>query len=493
MRLFRDSARWLFFAALILAPCFYGGTTKESIVWINCSLAVALGLWLIGLLFRVGKTTGVSVSNYGGEDEPRAARLLRVLAAASIAILVLGWWMVLNAAWIFDSEFFLFIPVQRLFPHAPGSGDYAISAAWMLRTTLLIGAMWLVVDLSQDPKWLLRLWWTIGIAGALIALLGLLQKATNANMIFWQPELPWKGKNFFATYYYRGNAGAFLNLVWPLIVGLAIRAFQNRKATGTRPLWLSLSVIGIVAAASNTSRMAHFVAVLSGVVFGMIFAPKILRDISRTERSIALVGAVVILLTMFAVAEASHFDQATKRWQGSWGSWQENGRWLAPRAATHALVDVGLLGLGPGTFRIIFPYYTADIGQRIHGEWRFLHEDYLQTLLEWGWLGAGLWAVVFFGAIIVGLRSYWRCCGRLATGRVRPTGGHGRRYSAEWIPRRRLILSLVILSLCGVATHALIDFPLQIMSIQLYVATYIGICWGSACWRDHLRVETETP
>jgi hypothetical protein len=99
-----------------------------------------------------------------------------------------------------------------------------------------------------------------------------------------------------------------------------------------------------------------------------------------------------------------------------------------------------------------------------------LHEDYLQTVLEWGWLGSSLWALVFFGGIAVAIRSYKKYARR------------------EWMPRRRVLQPLVILALIGVALHALVDFPFQIESIQLYVATNLGICWGSSLWYDKSEI-----
>ena len=454
---FRSVARWIFFAALVYAPWAYGATTPASIQIINWALLAALVLWAIELLVS--------------RRMPQFPRLLFFLIAALICV---GGWMAFNAKSIYDSDFFVFMPLHNFAPPVAGSVDYPISVAWMIRGALLLGIILFVADLSQSNRWLLRLWHVIGLVGGSIAFLGLLQKATGAITIFWQPppSEPLRVTTFFATYYYHGNAGAFLNLVWPLSFGLVIRAFSRGSHPWMRAMWTSVFLLTIAAVLANTSRMAQLVALLLLVAICVQFGPFFLRKLSGAK-SAALAGAIAIGLALVVFAQASHFEQALNRWRLQSEHIPNDARWQASRVAVRALPNAGLFGFGPGTFRVVFPAYSRSGSNQVPGTWRFLHEDYLQTLLEWGWIGGILWALLFFGGITVGIRSY---------------KDYARR---EWTPRRRVLQPLVIIALMGVALHALVDFPVQIESIQLYVATYLGLCWGSMLWKHHGLRTTE--
>jgi hypothetical protein len=448
MSIVRDAARWIFLAALIYAPWAYGGTTSTSIQIINWLLLLAFILWIVELLVRWRR--------------PRFPRLLLFLTCALITI---GGWMALNAISIYDSDFYVFVPLRNFASHLTGSVDYAISAAWMLRGALLLCAILFVVDVSQSSRWLLRLWYTIGLAGGTIAFVGLLQKATGAQMIFWQTAPVWGAKTFFATYYYHGNAGAYLNLVWPLTAGLAVRAFTKPSHPGMRALWVSVLILTLAAVLANTSRMAQLIALLLLIALCVQLGPALLRKVSHGEKNIALAGVIAILLTLFALGQATHLEQPLNRWQSVTKRISSDARWQASRVAIGALRDVGFFGFGPGTFRVVFPSYNNVANKPAPGTWRFLHEDYLQTVLEWGWVGSSVWALLFVGGIAIGIRSYKKSAAQ------------------GWAPRRRLLQPFVIAALIGVALHGLVDFPFQIASIQLYVATYLGLCWGSSVWQ----------
>jgi hypothetical protein len=451
MGFFRDAARWIFCVALVYAPWAYGGTTSASIQIINWLLLAAFILWVIELLIS--------------RRRPELPRLSLFLTCALAGI---GGWMTLNAKSIYDSDFYAFVPLWNLAPQLAGSVDYATSAAWMTRGALLLCVILFVADLSQSNRWLLQLWYTIGLVTGSIAFLGLLQKATGARMIFWQEAPPWGATTFFATYYYHGNAGAYLNLVWPLTAALAVRAFTISSRPGMRALWMSVLILTLAAVVANTSRMAQLIALLLFIALCMKLGPTLLRKLSRIEKNIAIAGSIAILLTLVALGQATHLEQPLNRWQSVSERIPNDARWRASRVAISALPDVGFFGFGPGTFRVVFPSYNSVSINHVPGTWRFLHEDYLQTVLEWGWVGSGLWGFLFFGGIVIAIRSY-----------KKP-------WAREWTPRRRLLLPFVIVALVGVALHALLDFPLQIASIQLYVATYLGLCWGSSACKQNL-------
>jgi hypothetical protein len=471
-RALRDAPRWIFLATLIYAPWAYGCTTEATIIGLNWFLGTALALWAVDravLIFT--EKTGLSGSR-SGRSPVLAVPLLLVITCA--VLLGIGWWMVLNASAVYDSAYSLFIPLKKWFSWGSGSVDQTISAAWMVRATTLLGVSLFVADLSQRPAWLVRLWWTVAIAGGSIALLGLLQKASGAEMIFWQPELKWEGKNFFATYYYHANAGAFLNLVLPPALGVAIRGFMKPRAPLTRATGLAVAVLLMIAVFSNTSRAAQLLAACLIVALAAGPGRRALRHAWSANRRLTVLGALVGIVAIWAIAQASQLNKPLARWQLLPEQLPRDERWQASEIALGAVRDVGCLGYGPGTFRVVFPHYLKQAGLKDEGVWYFLHQDYLQTVLEWGWIGAALWSVYFFGGIVVAIRNL----------RTRATA---------WMPRYRVLLPLAVLALAGVAIHALVDFPLQIASIQLYVATYLGICWGSCLWKGRASVVPAVP
>ena len=136
------------------------------------------------------------------------------------------------------------------------------------------------------------------------------------------------------------------------------------------------------------------------------------------------------------------------------------GRVDAYRQYLNAVPDVGWLGLGPGLFQLAFPYQTSPLGNITQGLREYAHEDYLQTVIEWGWLGTIFWTIFVVG----GLYQAFKC--------------HGKKVQFTSKTERHLVLA-AILGVLGILAGSLIDFPLQIASIRLFFLVLLALCWVS--------------
>lgn len=434
--------RWLLLAVLVYAPWAYGCTVAWSVPVLNVLLGMVVLLWLLGCGLRGLRP-----------------RLPPVFLAVTGLLVLQAWWMALNAKFEYEAGRLEFSPLVPVASWAPGSIHRALSVETAVRVTALLAAALFVCDLVQRRRWQRRVLLTMALTGVSLALLGLVQRAAEAPGIFW--GVTGQGTSFFATYVYHANAGAFLNLTWPLVAALGLRAWRSEEpeARPHRVFWLLALATCLAAVCANASRAATLLAV--GLLLTGLGALvwRACRGRERSPRLSALLGGVMLTVLMVtALALLGGLEVTKQRWKKFTGEFSaENPRVVAAQVCLKAVPEAGAFGFGPGTFRTAFPYQTGEAGNVIPGVWLHAHNDYLETLLEWGWLGALLWAVWLFG----GFARLWRDLLENTTSQT------SQRHLAWGIASA---LTLVVL-------HAAGDYPLQVPSLQLYAAVFMGIVW----------------
>ena len=280
-----------------------------------------------------------------------------VLLACSVAILALGCWMSFNPRFR-DVGNYMFAPVVPRVPWAPGSVDGATSFHIMLRIACLLGVTCFVCDLSARRVWRHRVWRTIAATGISLVLFGLFQSAFAKPLLFWDREdtsVP-----YFATYYYHGNAGAFINLVLPLVAGLAALTLRKRDSHFARAIWLPGFFICVAGAFVNVSRSAMVVTVLlCSVLLAWQFhgSP---RDELLPPRRLRLAYAFLMIGAVVCLVAFSGWERPAEKWtllQTQLNA--ANKRFVSTEVCLRMIPDAGAFGFAPGPSRLFFPITPA--------------------------------------------------------------------------------------------------------------------------------------
>jgi O-antigen ligase len=306
----------------------------------------------------------------------------------------------------------------------------------------------------------------IVVIGSGVSFLGLLQRLGGTEKIFWLVQMPPERAGFMAAFVNENHFAGYMELVIPVTFSLVLLYLFRVKESGWRGLLASsdlqkamvlsfLAVIMIVSLVLSESRGG-----LIGFVSSLLLMTVLLLC-KRFHRKRAL--AITVLLT-FAILMLVWIGLSDflKVW-GTLGNVPRDRSFLRrmeiAEATWKAVGDYPFWGSGLGTFETVFPNYGTQRFEQVSKTRAILHtnphaeNDYLQTLLETGWVGMTiclLGIVLFFQ---IALRTY--------------------------LARRRTSISLPAMggavSIFAILVHSFSDFNLRIDANALLAVTIVAM------------------
>lgn len=351
----------------------------------------------------------------------------------------------------------------RLFEAAPGTMTYSTSKYAVFELFVVFLSTFAIGRTTKTNTWRSYLALCL-LTGILVTLTGLGHKIMGLETVWgFEDSQP---PTFFAPFIYNANAAAYLNLTIPLALGFF--CYQRRRGGSDSLMSLYLLAAGLIMVGSISAASKAGIAIL--IICLVLFLVLEWRSItfkrqsfssgttsleSRAVKSALAIAAVISAIAVMSLAISRFTELAGRVSEGGSGALIPGRIAMIKKMAAMAGPQEGSWhGFGPGSFPHIFPYFNAE--NEIAGTWLQGHSDPMQTLVEWGWLGALLWFSIGIGAV---------CRGFVLL-----------RQIPEGSPERPLI-SAVIVSLLGVGLHSLIDFPLSIFSIHFVSVSLCALLW----------------
>ena len=456
---------WLLLAMLVFSPWAFG-TTQPWSVWVMNLSGYMLGLLLCIKLF-IRYRLGHKPVRWGQstDDSPRPPRCSLTYLLGMISLLLLAYCMVsaLNARADYDPAR-LTIKYREYLKWLPHSYDRVATFGVAFHYLAWACSFWALRDwllgmtpeegriarsspqssgaLPAVPARLRLLLWILVVNGTLLGIEGIIQRLEGSGTLLFlvKPRVNPDADAQFGPFAYRSNAAQYLNLIWPVALGF----WWWLQRTGTkhsrhRASHLLLLCAAVIAACPiiSTSRAGALTSIaLLVVAVGVLISGK------RTDGL-----AKLAVLGVFCLALAG----------GAWLGWQS----LNPRLAelgegyrvrelmyktARIIADENpVFGTGPGTFEHVFQLYRQSLDEYWPAQ---LHNDWLELLLTFGWVGFAM-ILAALGLVIA----------------------HG--FRSEGSPTSRRFIWLVWLALAGCLLQARWDFPFRVYSV---VFLFLALC-----------------
>lgn len=465
----------LLLVGIVFAPWAFGATQVWSVLTLN-SIGYLLGILLVFKWFVRWRTNFQPTRWSDGGKRLMPVRLLAVLTIAILSYVLIS---ILNArarieyTYVSASEAASGIDFEYLesFDWLPGTYDQK-STLWAFWKYLALSmAFWATrdwilgmsrrerrmssVERSQSsiPSERLSLvLWTLLLSAAALSLVGIIQRLDGTHKLLWILEHRNTPSVTYGPFPYRGTASDYLNLVWPIGIGfwLALRSryiwskgSAARAGGGPHVVILLLVSIIVVGPFMTSSRGGLLVEGALMAVCGLILWT------SGKLKPSARWGLVSVSLLLIAAGWYLGGTRIAERFK-TIGTDRMSGRADIYSNSKRMASEFSVYGSGAETFPKLYSLYRTKSGQ----QWEaYVHNDYLETQISFGWVGS---------ALILGALALVPICGRLSPG----------------MPFDRTFHYLWIASIGGLLLHARFDPPFQIYSIHF---TFVILCAVWSC------------
>jgi O-antigen ligase len=321
------------------------------------------------------------------------------------------------------------------------------ASAWMT-----VCALWAGLTRRASIRILLS---ALAANAFLLALLGILERASGTSRIYWTWSPP--ASYFVSSFTYKNHAGAYFDLMIALCAGLAAwhysRRRRRRESGNLCILWLIVNLALVIVVVLSYSRAATFLLVAYGAAAALLLALAGDPGSRRRRRGLSVLLACGALAAVVGLggyllrkSEAmGQIELLARRFEAG----EPSARLLIQRASFDLFRAKPVYGWGADGFRYFFPDYqrrypriswTTGVYERIPIYWEHAHNDYLEFLAECGIAGGLLAAAMlaWWARALVRAR-FWRSPGPM----------------------------LLVPGLCVTLIHATGDFPFHGPSILM--------------------------
>ncbi len=216
-------------------------------------------------------------------------------------------------------------------------------------------------------------------------------------------------------------------------------------------LYLAFMVVALVMTHSRMGNIAFFSSMLIAGILALTLFRKAPRPLVVLIVSLIVID-ITIIGAWFGVDKVVDRIRSTAQISPVTGEMQDKARLDVDEYTLVAHSDFALVGSGGGSFSSVFPQYRQG---DVHQFYDHAHNDYLEMLLEYGWVGMILLASLVSVSLSMALRAMRR-----------------RRD-----PLMRGAAFAVVMGSVAIGIHSTVDFNLHIPANAAYLSVLLVLGW----------------